>query len=88
MGSSCNSWEDSFLVAYCLPIVAENKAFTLIITRLSRPATNALIGLLAYRLKYVHAASANKTIVAIQRDESLIPVFLAMNHILSPTLHQ
>jgi hypothetical protein len=41
----------------------------------------------AYRLKYVHAASANKTIVAIQRDESLIPVFLATNHILSPTLH-
>jgi hypothetical protein len=25
MGSSCNSWEDSFLVAYCLPIVAENR---------------------------------------------------------------
>jgi len=39
----------------------------------------------AYRLKYIHAAIANKTIIAIQRDESLIPVFLAMNHILSPT---
>jgi len=29
-------------------------------------------------LKYVHAAIANKIIVAIQRDESLIPVFFAM----------
>jgi hypothetical protein len=36
------------------------------------------IGLMAYFLKYIHTASANKTIVAIQRDESLIPVFLAM----------
>jgi hypothetical protein len=52
-----------------------------------KPATNALIALVAYRLKYVHAASANNTIVAIQRVESLIPVFLAMYHILSPTLH-
>ena len=36
----------------------------------------------AYLLKYIHAASANKMTVMIQRDESLIPVFLAMRHIL------
>jgi hypothetical protein len=36
-------------------------------------------------LKYVHAASTNKMIATIQSDESLIPVFLAMNRILSPT---
>jgi hypothetical protein len=41
---------------------------------------------LAYRLKYIHTASANKTIVTIQRDEPLIPVFFAIRHILSPTL--
>ncbi|MGA9801726.1 MAG: hypothetical protein WBQ46_00615 [Terriglobales bacterium] len=41
---------------------------------------------LAYRLKYIHTASANKTIVTIQRDEPLISVFLAIRHILSPTL--
>jgi len=40
---------------------------------------------LAYRLKYIHTASANKTIVTIQRDEPLISVFFAMRHILSPT---
>jgi hypothetical protein len=40
---------------------------------------------LAYRLKYTHTASANKTIVTIQRDEPLISVFLAIRHILSPT---
>jgi len=34
---------------------------------------------MAYLLKYIHTASANKTMVTIQRDESLIPVFLAMN---------
>jgi hypothetical protein len=33
-------------------------------------------------LKYIHAASTNKITVMIQRDESLIPVFLAMRHIL------
>lgn len=38
---------------------------------------------MAYRLKYVQAANANKTIVRIQRAELLIPVFLAMNRILS-----
>jgi len=32
----------------------------------------------AHFLKYVHAASANKASATIQRDESLIPVFLAM----------
>jgi hypothetical protein len=31
-----------------------------------------------YLLKNVHAAIANKTTAAIQSDESLIPVFLAM----------
>ena len=50
-----------------------------------RPGISFASSRLAYRLKYIHAASANKTIIAIQRDESLIPVFLAMNHILSPT---
>ena len=44
-----------------------------------------LEGLTAYLLKYIHAASANKTIVTIQRDEPLIPVFLAMIRILGPT---
>ena len=39
---------------------------------------------LAYRLKYIHTASANKTIVTIQRDEPLISVFFAITHILSP----
>jgi hypothetical protein len=33
---------------------------------------------LSYFLKYVQAASANKTTAVIQSDESLIPVFLAM----------
>jgi len=42
-----------------------------------------VVGLAAYRLKYIHAVSANKTTVTIQRDESLIPVFLAMGHILA-----
>jgi hypothetical protein len=37
-------------------------------------------------LKYIHAARANKTIVTIKRDELLIPVFLAMSRILSPTI--
>src|SRR6266576_2962543 len=37
---------------------------------------------LAY-LKYVHAASATKRIAMIQRDELFIPVFLAMDRILS-----
>jgi hypothetical protein len=41
--------------------------------------------MLAYRLKYVQTAIATKTIAAIQRDKSLILVFLAMNPILSPT---
>jgi hypothetical protein len=40
----------------------------------------------AFHLKYIHTASANKTIVTIQRDEPLISVFLAIRHILSPTL--
>ncbi len=53
------------------------------LTVVTRPL---LIGLVAYRLKYVHAAIANKTIVAIQRDQSLMPVFLAMNHILCRVL--
>jgi hypothetical protein len=44
-----------------------------------------LEGLTAYLLKYIHAVSANKTIVTIQRDEPLIPVFLAMIRILGPT---
>jgi hypothetical protein len=30
-------------------------------------------------LKYIHVASAKKTIVTIQRVEPLSPVFLAMN---------
>jgi len=42
-----------------------------------------LDGFQAYLLKYIQAVSANKTIVTIQRDESLIPVFLAMSGILS-----
>jgi hypothetical protein len=33
-----------------------------------------------YLLKYIHAARANNTIAKIQRDESVIPVFLAMSH--------
>jgi len=37
---------------------------------------------LVYFLKYIHAVSANKTIVAIHRDELLISVFLAMSRIL------
>jgi hypothetical protein len=37
---------------------------------------------LAYLLKYIHAVSANKTTVAIHRDELLISVFLAMSNIL------
>jgi hypothetical protein len=32
----------------------------------------------AYRLKYIHAASANKRTVDIHRDELVISVFLAM----------
>ncbi len=40
---------------------------------------------LAYRLKYIHTASPNKTIATIQSDEPLISVFLAIRHILSPT---
>ena len=32
-------------------------------------------------LKYIHAARASKTTAKIQRDESLIPVFLAMAHL-------
>ncbi len=32
-----------------------------------------------YFLRYVHAATANKAIAMIQRDQSLIPVFLAMH---------
>ena len=43
------------------------------------------IGLRAYLLKYIHAVSANKTIATIQRDESLISVFLAMGPILDST---
>jgi hypothetical protein len=39
-------------------------------------------GVLAY-LKYVQTASATKRIATIQSDESLIPVFLAMDRILS-----
>ena len=38
---------------------------------------------LAYRLKYIHALSANKTIVATHRDELFISVFLAMSDILT-----
>lgn len=41
---------------------------------------------MAYLLKYIYTASANKTIVAIHRDESLIPVFLAMDGILTPSI--
>jgi hypothetical protein len=37
---------------------------------------------LAYLLKNIHAVSANKTTVAIHRDELLISVFLAMSDIL------
>jgi hypothetical protein len=37
----------------------------------------------SYRLKNIQAVSANRTIATIQRDESLIPVFLAMRHILT-----
>ncbi len=44
-----------------------------------------LVGLAAYLLNHIHAASANKTTVKLQRDVSLIPVFLAMHGILSPT---
>ncbi len=40
------------------------------------------IVVLAYLLKYIHAVSANKTTVAIHRDELLISVFLAMSNIL------
>jgi len=36
---------------------------------------------LAYRLKYIHAPSANKTMVTIQRVEPFIPVFFAMKDI-------
>jgi hypothetical protein len=32
----------------------------------------------SYLLKYMKTATASRTIVRIQRDESLIPVFLAM----------
>jgi hypothetical protein len=56
--------------------------------RIISPRISLAWSRLAYRLKYIHAAIANKTIIAIQRDESLIPVFLAMNHILSPTSRQ
>ena len=34
-------------------------------------------------LKYIQAATASKTIAKIQRDESLIPVFLAIEVILN-----
>jgi hypothetical protein len=44
------------------------------------------VNLAAYRLKYIHAVSTNKTIAIIQSDESLISVFLAMSRILSPIL--
>jgi hypothetical protein len=51
--------------------------------RLEQAAWIALAGelwcLLWAYLKYIQAATANKTIVKIQRDESLIPVFLAIN---------
>jgi hypothetical protein len=40
------------------------------------------ISALAY-LKYVHAASATRTIAIIHSDELLIPVFLAMDGILT-----
>lgn len=39
--------------------------------------------MLAYLLKYIQTASASSTTVTIQRDESLIPVFLDMSGILS-----
>jgi hypothetical protein len=38
----------------------------------------------SYLLKYIHAVSANRTIAMIQREESLISVFLAMSRILIP----
>jgi len=41
----------------------------------------------AYLLKYIHALITNKTIAITQRDESLIPVFLAMNSILCARLN-
>jgi hypothetical protein len=34
---------------------------------------------MAYLLQYLHTSSANNTMVAVQRDESLIPVFLAID---------
>jgi len=42
------------------------------------PPRNPSICSFAYLLKKVHAASANKASAIIQRDESLIPVFLAI----------
>jgi hypothetical protein len=50
--------------------------------RIIRPRISFASSRLAYRLKYIHAASANKTIIAIQRDESLIPEaqYLAPKH--------
>jgi hypothetical protein len=41
---------------------------------------------LAYRLKYIHTASANKTIATIQRDEPLISVFLAIKAYSKPDI--
>jgi len=38
----------------------------------------------AYFFRYVHTASANKRTVTIHSVESLIPVFLAMDGIVSP----
>jgi hypothetical protein len=46
------------------------------------PRVDPIWGYLAYLLKNIHAVSANKTTVAIHRDELLISVFLAMNGIL------
>jgi hypothetical protein len=41
-----------------------------------------LEAMVSYLLKNIHAVSANKTTVAIHRDELLISVFLAMTGIL------
>jgi hypothetical protein len=42
---------------------------------------------LVYR-KYIQAATASKMIAKIQRDESLIPVFLAIGPNLKPKIEQ
>ena len=53
-----------------------------VIRAISPTTPNRQIRVLAYFLKYVDAASANKRIVKIQSDELLNPVFLAIDRIL------